>query len=189
MRSAVEPSGSFECSKEVLTKSIRWSGKPRRPTSHSLPTDCPQRDERMGWLNDMAARTEEAIYNFNLVRLLSKWIARYCGRAGPTHWRDHRYRSIPLGSAACRPGQRLLSIDPLAAVCALRRFHTLTERYAGMKAWVDYLTSRSEGPYSSIQLLRGLGSSDPVRLARQPRQLRRIQRYPRRADFHGMLCL
>jgi alpha-L-rhamnosidase len=35
-------------------------------------TDCPQRDERLGWLNDLTVRLEEAIYNFELPQLLRK---------------------------------------------------------------------------------------------------------------------
>src|SRR3712207_6855284 len=31
---------------------------------HGLPTDCPQRDERLAWLNDMTVRGEEAVHNF-----------------------------------------------------------------------------------------------------------------------------
>ena len=41
---------------------------------HSLLTDCPQRDERMGWLNDATVRFEETPYNFDIGRLFPKVI-------------------------------------------------------------------------------------------------------------------
>ena len=74
VRSAAATAGSFACSNELFNRihqMVRWT---EAGNLHSLPTDCPQRDERMGWLNDMAARSEEAIYNFDMARLFAKWI-------------------------------------------------------------------------------------------------------------------
>lgn len=39
----------------------------------SIPSDCPQRAERVGWLNDMTVRNECALYNFRLPSLYRKW--------------------------------------------------------------------------------------------------------------------
>lgn len=39
---------------------------------HHIATDCPQRDERMGWMNDATVRFEEAPYNFHMGRMLPK---------------------------------------------------------------------------------------------------------------------
>jgi len=39
---------------------------------HHLATDCPQRDERMGWMNDATVRFEESPYNFHMGRLFPK---------------------------------------------------------------------------------------------------------------------
>lgn len=41
---------------------------------HSILTDCPQRDERMGWMNDATVRFTETPYNFNINRLFPKVI-------------------------------------------------------------------------------------------------------------------
>src|SRR3546814_12154239 len=41
---------------------------------HSIPTDCPQRDECMGWMNDMTPRIEQAIYNFDMSRFYPKYL-------------------------------------------------------------------------------------------------------------------
>ncbi len=78
VRSAVEVTGYFDCSNELINQIHQMVRQTEAANLHSLPTDCPQRDERMGWLNDMAARTEEAIYNFNLVRTLIQVDCRYC---------------------------------------------------------------------------------------------------------------
>ena len=39
---------------------------------HHIATDCPQRDERMGWMNDATVRFEEAPYNFHMGRMFPK---------------------------------------------------------------------------------------------------------------------
>ena len=54
-----------------IHKNIVWT---ESNNLHSVPTDCPQRNERMGWLNDATVRAEEAIYNFNMARLYTKWL-------------------------------------------------------------------------------------------------------------------
>ena len=74
VRSAVDQIGRFNCSNALINqihKCIVWT---ESDNLHGVPTDCPQRDERLGWLNDMTPRTEEAVYNFNLDRLYAKWI-------------------------------------------------------------------------------------------------------------------
>lgn len=39
-----------------------------------IPTDCPQRDERMGWTGDIAVFSPTACYNFDMGRFLNKWM-------------------------------------------------------------------------------------------------------------------
>lgn len=65
---------SFECSNELLNriyKAVIWT---ERSNLHSVPTDCPQRDERQAWLNDVTVRCEELLYNFDAVLFLEKWL-------------------------------------------------------------------------------------------------------------------
>ncbi|MCR5102294.1 MAG: glycoside hydrolase family 78 protein [Butyrivibrio sp.] len=66
--------GSFECSNEMLNKlqkNISWGAK---SNFVDIPTDCPQRDERMGWTGDIAVFSPTACFNFELVRFLKKWL-------------------------------------------------------------------------------------------------------------------
>lgn len=72
--SDVEHSGSFRCSDEMLNKlqsNITWGAK---SNFVDIPTDCPQRDERMGWTGDIAVFSPTALYNFELSRFLEKWL-------------------------------------------------------------------------------------------------------------------
>jgi alpha-L-rhamnosidase len=144
VRSAVEPTGSFECSSELLNQIHNMVWWTEAGNLHSLPTDCPQRDERMGWLNDMAARTEESLYNFNLARLLSKWTA-------DIHDEQHPTSGAITDTAPFRWGRR--PADPVSVCYLLIPWllyvhygdtHTMADRYPGMKAWVDYLSACAE---------------------------------------------
>ncbi|MCL2329790.1 MAG: glycoside hydrolase family 78 protein, partial [Phycisphaerae bacterium] len=66
--------GEFECSSELLNKimsNIVWT---HRDNMHSVPTDCPQRDERMGWTGDMLAFAQTSIYNMDMSAFFTKWV-------------------------------------------------------------------------------------------------------------------
>ncbi len=72
--SDIESIGSFECSNELLNKlqsNILWSSK---SNFVDIPTDCPQRDERMGWTGDIAIFAQTACFNFDMTRFLDKWL-------------------------------------------------------------------------------------------------------------------
>lgn len=72
--SNIEESGEFSCSNEMINKlqnSIRWGAK---SNFVDIPTDCPQRDERMGWTGDIAIFAPTATYNFNMTRFIEKWL-------------------------------------------------------------------------------------------------------------------
>ena len=67
--------GTFECSdKRVnrLQQNIQWGA---RSNFVDIPTDCPQRDERMGWTGDIAVFGQTACFNFDMARFLDKWLA------------------------------------------------------------------------------------------------------------------
>lgn len=73
--SDIERTGSFVCSSDRLNRlqeNIIWSAK---SNFMDIPTDCPQRDERMGWTGDIAVFAPTACYNFNMSRFLNKWLA------------------------------------------------------------------------------------------------------------------
>lgn len=66
--------GEFSCSDERINKlqsNILWSAK---SNFVDIPTDCPQRDERMGWTGDIALFSPTACYNFDMSRFLEKWL-------------------------------------------------------------------------------------------------------------------
>ena len=74
IHSAAPEAGRFECSNPAinqLMRNILWT---ERANLMSAPTDCPQRDERFGWMGDIQAFSQTAIFNLNLAPFLSKWL-------------------------------------------------------------------------------------------------------------------
>jgi alpha-L-rhamnosidase len=68
----VPKTGEFFCSNQLINKiheNIIWG---QLSNFMSIPTDCPQRDERHGWMGDAQLTVEEAIYNFDTVRFYTK---------------------------------------------------------------------------------------------------------------------
>lgn len=66
--------GDFSCSEPRLNRlqsNIVWGAK---SNLMDIPTDCPQRDERMGWTGDIAVFAPTACYNFDMSRFLDKWL-------------------------------------------------------------------------------------------------------------------
>ena len=69
-----QPSGGFSCSNEKLNqlqRNIQWGA---RSNFVDIPTDCPQRDERMGWTGDIAVFASTACFNFDTARFFDKWL-------------------------------------------------------------------------------------------------------------------
>lgn len=66
--------GSFECSDEILNAIHRNAYWGIRGNYRGMPTDCPQRDERMGWLGDRATGCFGESFIFGNELLYYKWI-------------------------------------------------------------------------------------------------------------------
>lgn len=72
--SDVKKTGSFETSNASVNKlqsNIQWS---QRGNFLDVPTDCPQRDERLGWTGDAEVFSRTAAYNFNVDQFFAKWL-------------------------------------------------------------------------------------------------------------------
>ena len=74
VRSGVERIGDFHSSHPIVQGFYDMVRQTEESNLHGVPTDCPQRDERLGWLNDMTVRNEGAMYGFRLYQLYAKWL-------------------------------------------------------------------------------------------------------------------
>lgn len=74
VHTAVSPAGNFSASTQILNDIqhlILWGQK---TNLHSIPTDCCQRDERMGWMGDAQVTAEEAMMNFDMAAFYTNFL-------------------------------------------------------------------------------------------------------------------
>jgi alpha-L-rhamnosidase len=72
--SDVALTGSFECDQPWLNQLFRNIDWGQRGNFISVPTDCPQRDERLGWLGDAQIFARTACYNRDVAAFFAKWL-------------------------------------------------------------------------------------------------------------------
>ena len=66
--------GELACSDPAVNSilsAIQWT---QRGNMHGIPTDCPQRDERLGWAGDIQVFSPTAMFNRDMAAFLSKWL-------------------------------------------------------------------------------------------------------------------
>ena len=144
VRSAVEANGEFECSSSLLNRihhMVRWT---ETSNLHSIPTDCPQRDERMGWMNDLAARSEEMVYNFKMPRFLAKFLDDIGDAQDPTTGAIPDTVPFRWGMRPADPVSASYLLMPWLAYQHYGDLRSLAEHYDGLKGWVGFLTSQAK---------------------------------------------
>ena len=146
VRSDVCRVGAFSCDNKLLNQlysNIVWT---EGSNLHGLPTDCPQRDERLGWLNDMTVRNECALYNYRLPQLYEKWLQDIRDAQG------ERTGAITDTAPFIRYGLR--PADPVSTSFLLIPWNTylhygdvriIEQNYEAMRRWVGYLKRNSNG--------------------------------------------
>jgi alpha-L-rhamnosidase len=144
VHSAVEPIGSFAASKDILNglqRIITWGQK---TNLHSIPTDCDQRDERMGWMGDAQGTAEEAIMNFDMAAFYTNFVRDI------RDVQDAKGRitdTVPFiwGSRPADPAWG--TAYPLIAWYMYQYYgdtRILEDHYAGLKKYVEFLRSTAE---------------------------------------------
>lgn len=141
--SDIRQTGLFECSDERinrLQKNIVWSSK---SNFMDIPTDCPQRDERMGWTGDIAVFAPTACYNFDMSRFLEKWLDDVKNEQLKSGGIPNTVPVQGYGFPATMP---VMAVDfwgdacvlvPLAEYAARGDAAILKEMYPTMKKYVD----------------------------------------------------
>lgn len=74
VNSALNEAGTFESSSRLLTQlwqNVVWT---QRDNMIGIPTDCPQRDERMGWMGDIQVFSGTSIFNADMGAFFTKWM-------------------------------------------------------------------------------------------------------------------
>ena len=144
IHSEMTPAGNFHCSDSLVNQlysNIIWSQK---GNFLDIPTDCPQRDERLGWTGDAQVFASTAIYNYDVATFFLKWLNDLKAdqtkdgsvpRIIPDVYSKNSLGSTGWGDAA--------TIIPYKLYLKYGDKRFLENQYESMKAWVRFLNSLS----------------------------------------------
>lgn len=151
LRSATPEAGHFECSHAGVNRlwlNGLWSQK---DNFLSVPTDCPQRDERLGWLGDAQVFLRTASYNMDVAAFFTKWMVDIEDAQTPegvfpdTAPRLREGKNFTglgnLGGAAGWADGGVSIPHTIWQVYGDRRI--LQRHYAAMVKWVDWIASHN----------------------------------------------
>ncbi|MCC6444993.1 MAG: glycoside hydrolase family 78 protein [Armatimonadetes bacterium] len=146
--SAAPEAGRFECSSPMLNRlweNIVWT---QRANLHSSPTDCPQRDERLGWMGDIQAFSQTAAFNMDMAAFFTKWVpdirdaqaedGRFPDFAPHPFGPNERFSGAPAWGDAG-------TVVPWRAYVNYGDRRMLEEHFEAARRWVDYIRSRNPG--------------------------------------------
>ncbi|MEV6851791.1 family 78 glycoside hydrolase catalytic domain [Actinoplanes sp. NPDC051411] len=148
LASDLESTGGFTCSSELVNQLHDNVGRSMRGNFLSIPTDCPQRDERLGWTGDIQVFAPTAAFLADCLSFLASWLADVRIEE------DAAGGVVPIVVPAVLPESRRL-LEPIAAWgdaitvvpwTLYDRFGdqaVLRDNYPAMRAWTDVLTARA----------------------------------------------
>lgn len=140
----MSPAGEFACSHPLINRIYRNIVWGVRGNYRSIPTDCPQRDERQGWLGDRSAESKGETYLFDVAAFYSKWcrdmsdaqkesgsIPDVC----PSYWPFYNDNVTWPASAVIIPGAMYEQYADKAI---------LARQYPTMAKWIEHMTGYIE---------------------------------------------
>jgi alpha-L-rhamnosidase len=146
--SDLEPTGRLVTSDSLLNRlqqNIVWG---QRSNFLDVPTDCPQRDERLGWTGDAQVFARTAAYNMNVSGFFAKWLADLAADQDPSGSVPFVIPNVLGGDSIRGAGTAGWSdaavIIPWTVYLAYGDRGVLERQYASMKAWVDFEHRRAD---------------------------------------------
>lgn len=137
---ALEPVGTFESSNPLLDRIHRNISWGLRGNYRSVPTDCPQRDERQGWLGDRSAESSGEAYLFDVAAFYAKWLQDIedaqkengsLPDVAPAYWPIYSDNVTWPSSFIIIPGMLHERYGDL---------RTIRDRYPAMKRWSAFMS-------------------------------------------------
>lgn len=146
VHSELKRTGFIRTSNEKLNKlfqNVIWGQK---SNYLDIPTDCPQRDERLGWTGDAQVFIKAASYNYDIRKFFKKWLNDmkldqeqygYITKIVPNLFLDGKPSSA-WGDA--------VTICPWHLYLTYGETEILEQMFVPMKKWVDYITTHTTKP-------------------------------------------
>ncbi|MGC4234706.1 MAG: glycoside hydrolase family 78 protein [Niabella sp.] len=143
--SDMQPTGTFTSSNSLVNQlqhNIQWGQK---GNFVDIPTDCPQRDERLGWTGDAQVFFNTAAFNMNVASFFTKWLQD----VKADQYDNGRVPAvIPARDKWANDGSAgwadVATIIPWNFYTLYGDKQLLEQQYSSMKGWVDYIRSISK---------------------------------------------
>ncbi len=137
--------GTFSSSDPLINQlqhNIQWG---QQGNFLDVPTDCPQRDERLGWTGDAQVFSRTAMFNRGVENFFAKWLKDVAA--------DQQHSgSVPFvvpnilgdGAGGSTGWADVATIIPWNVYLAYGDERVLRDQYPSMKAWVEYMRGQSK---------------------------------------------
>ena len=146
IHSDMSPTGTFECSDPLINQlqhNIVWGQK---GNFVDVPTDCPQRDERLGWTGDAQVFIRTAAFNMNVAGFFTKWSRDLEDAQLP----DGAYPAVAPNPSAWSIGDGGPAWADAGVICPWTIYQCYGEtrlletRYASIQRFVEFLSQTSQ---------------------------------------------
>ena len=152
VHSAMEKTGTFESSSSLLNqleRNILWGQK---GNFVDVPTDCPQRDERLGWTGDAQVFAATASFNHDTAGFYTKWLKDVAldqedDGAVPFVIPNVLTHDTRKGAAASAGWADVAVVLPWTVYQTFGDKRVLEQQYPSMKAWVEYMRREAGAKY------------------------------------------
>jgi alpha-L-rhamnosidase len=139
IHSDMEPTGTFSCSNPLVNQlqhNIQWGQK---GNFVDVPTDCPQRDERLGWTGDAQAFIRTAAYNMDVASFFTKWLKDVASDQSDSGAIPFVVPNV-LGEVQASAGWAdVVTIAPWTIYQVFGDKRLLERQYPSMKKYVDFI--------------------------------------------------
>lgn len=140
----MKKTGDFVTSNKLVNRlyqNIQWG---QRDNFLDVPTDCPQRDERLGWTGDAQVFASTALFNFNVALFFRKWLRDLKVEQTKENGVPHVVPNILGDSPGAACWGDAATIIPWETYQAYGDKRILQDQYNSMTDWVDFITSKTE---------------------------------------------
>ncbi|MFA5292842.1 MAG: glycoside hydrolase family 78 protein [Phycisphaerae bacterium] len=143
LTSATPVAGSFECSDKNANQLYRNICQTQRANFFDVPTDCPQRNERMGWTGDAQVYVYTACMNSDVQAFYEKWLTDL----RDSQRKDGQFPKVaPFKLASSDAGPAWADagvICPWTIYSVYDDKKLLKQAYPSMKKFVEFCKNRS----------------------------------------------
>src|SRR6266498_385359 len=151
IHSDMRPASEFETSSKLINQlqhNILWGQK---GNFLDVPTDCPQRDERLGWTGDAQVFSRTAAFNMDVAGFYTKWLRDVAAD-------QMQNGSVPyvIPDVLTRPGKPaggsagwadVAVIIPWTMYLTYGDKRILEQQYESMSKWIEYMRQRAGEDY------------------------------------------